>query len=795
MIKRFLIGFGVSLIIVLLSWNVSASQPGELIERGLAMLDRGHASAAIEQFQQAATVYRANGNQEGIIGSQVNESLALQAKGLPLRACQVLLQALSFQDRHICQQRRLDLAALQVQLLVVPTGEVYLSGLLSLGDVLRSLGKLDASTLVLESAQRRATTSLNRQAAIALAAANTQASYAGRLRDRLGRTDNPIEEETLSQQLQQATVQAIALYQQAQTPGASSALLAQVNELRLLASMQQWLRQNSTDSRALSDAIAAALPQSLAQLDTLSFKTLPPIQAVYARLRVAQSLIDLNQPPSRAQELSQAALAQALQLDHERAQSAALGTLARLAQEDEAVRLYRQALNLARSTQSHDLAYQWAWELGQTYRQQKDHSSALRFYQMAVQELDRVRENLLAVSSNFTVSVQDKTESIYREYLSLLFETEQPDLEQAISLSQRLQLVEIENYLECGQFGQLPLNLIQNSLHQSITRLHLLNLDQRLEVIVQQGRTLHHYPVNKQAVLTQVQNLLVNLQDPNFADVPPSVFLPYSQDLYQQLIAPARRQGWLPESGTLVLAMDYSLQSIPVALLHDGNQYLIEQYSLATDLAGAPLPRPMTNFTALIAGVSTSAPSFQNRFQPLPEVETEVRSIQQTTSSEVLLNQKFTVNRLQQQLGIEGFSIVHLTTHGQFSSDPNATFLLAWDQPIGLDKIEQLVQRSQATNSLDLFVLSACQTAKGDRRSPLGIAGVAAQSGAQSTLASLWLVDADSTAKLMAEFYQSLKSGQSRSESLRQAQLHLLSQAVTQHPYYWAPFILVGSWL
>jgi CHAT domain-containing protein len=94
-----------------------------------------------------------------------------------------------------------------------------------------------------------------------------------------------------------------------------------------------------------------------------------------------------------------------------------------------------------------------------------------------------------------------------------------------------------------------------------------------------------------------------------------------------------------------------------------------------------------------------------------------------------------------------------------------------------------------------LLVLSACQTAKGDKRSALGIAGVAVQAGARSTLASLWLVEAKSTAQLMGEFYQGLSHGMSKAEALRQAQLNLLSQPKFQHPYFWSPFVLVGSWL
>jgi CHAT domain-containing protein len=141
------------------------------------------------------------------------------------------------------------------------------------------------------------------------------------------------------------------------------------------------------------------------------------------------------------------------------------------------------------------------------------------------------------------------------------------------------------------------------------------------------------------------------------------------------------------------------------------------------------------------------------------------------------------------------FPIVHITTHGQFSSDPEQTVILAWDRTINVKQMNSLLRNKNSQEVIELLVLSACQTAKGDKRSALGIAGVAAQAGARSTVATLWLVEAESTAKLMDKFYMGLKSGQGKAEALRQAQLSLLSNSKYHHPYYWSPFILVGSWL
>ncbi|MEN8447464.1 MAG: CHAT domain-containing protein, partial [Cyanobacteria bacterium J06555_13] len=133
---------------------------------------------------------------------------------------------------------------------------------------------------------------------------------------------------------------------------------------------------------------------------------------------------------------------------------------------------------------------------------------------------------------------------------------------------------------------------------------------------------------------------------------------------------------------------------------------------------------------------------------------------------------------------------VHISTHGQFSSVPERTFLLAWD---GLINVQKMAQTFQGTGNIDLLVLSACQTAAGDERSTLGLAGLAVQSGAQSAIASLWLVDSTGSSVLMDRFYQALDQGLTNIAALHQAQLTLMQSTDFSHPFYWAPFVLVGG--
>ena len=138
-----------------------------------------------------------------------------------------------------------------------------------------------------------------------------------------------------------------------------------------------------------------------------------------------------------------------------------------------------------------------------------------------------------------------------------------------------------------------------------------------------------------------------------------------------------------------------------------------------------------------------------------------------------------------------------MATHGQFSSRAEDTFLLTWNDRINVKNLDRLLQnRFTQDTPIELLILSACQTAAGDDRAALGLAGVAIRSGARSTVATLWSIQDDSTAKLISQFYRELKTpGASKAEALRKAQLSLLQSEEYQHPFYWSAFILLGNWL
>jgi CHAT domain-containing protein len=184
-------------------------------------------------------------------------------------------------------------------------------------------------------------------------------------------------------------------------------------------------------------------------------------------------------------------------------------------------------------------------------------------------------------------------------------------------------------------------------------------------------------------------------------------------------------------------------------------------------------------------------------FPALAQVPAELGSIQALYGGEVLLDEKFRASTIESELGQREFNVVHVATHGEFSADAEQSFLLTWDGRLGMDRLGQAVGHARFRDRpIELLTLSACETAQGDDRAALGLAGVAIQAGARSALGTLWSVNDVASAEVVGEFYGQLH-GQpvSKAVALQRAQQKLLRDPNSAHPYYWAPFLLIGNWL
>ena len=521
------------------------------------------------------------------------------------------------------------------------------------------------------------------------------------------------------------------------------------------------------------------------------------------RFKFSSAPVDLR----TSAQLLATAVQQARSLGDQRAESYALGYLGALYEQTQNQRdaqdLTQQALMLAQAIQAPDIAYQWQWQLGHLLRTQGDTKGAIAAYTEAVNTLQSLRRDLAATSPNVQFSFQESVEPVYRQLVDLLLQsdqTSQKNLEQARDEIQALQLAELENLLRCSLQVAKPAP-IDREVDPTAAVIYPIILDDRIEVILSSYKQpLRHYSKSlpkEQNIADLLDTLRENLQKPNRAG---PGFLKLSQQVYSWLIEPLEAE--LEKSGvqTLVFVLDGPLRNIPMAALHDGQHYLIEKYAVALSPSLQLLePKPLSGgqLEVLAAGISQNIPGFSA--PALPEVKDELDRISQVTKSKVLRNQEFTSRALENQINSRPFSVVHLATHGQFSSNPDQTYIRAWDNRLNVNQLNTLLRTREQSrpDAIELLVLSACETAKGDKRAALGLAGVAVRAGARSTLATLWQVNDNSTAELMAKFYKTLSnpsdSKVTKAKALQSAQLNLLRRYTA--PFYWAPYVLVGNWL
>ncbi|MBM0745673.1 DUF3856 domain-containing protein (plasmid) [Phormidium sp. CLA17] len=297
-----------------------------------------------------------------------------------------------------------------------------------------------------------------------------------------------------------------------------------------------------------------------------------------------------------------------------------------------------------------------------------------------------------------------------------------------------------------------------------------------------------------------------------------------SSQLYQWLVEPLRAE--LDANGiqNLVFSLDRSTRYIPMAALFDGKQYLVDRFTVSTILTAGltntqdKLSSKIDDDPVLALGLSEKVPNFN----ALPNVLDELNGIVRSGNTGIypglkLLNKEFTTEAFKKLID---HRIVHIATHGQFvPGKPEDSFLVLGNgQPLKIPQIETMTD----LGGIHLVVLSACETAKGGAdKEGIEVSGISyyfLSSGAKSVIASLWLVNDTSTSQLMQQFYKNLATGMSKAEALRQAQQFLLqvgsngtkqtrgdsfklpttdgSKPITRdfsHPYYWAPFILIGN--
>ena len=526
-------------------------------------------------------------------------------------------------------------------------------------------------------------------------------------------------------------------------------------------------------------------------------------------------------------------------------------------------------LAIKTSPDAHDLAFDWEWRLGRLFEEQNDQLAAINAYRRAARHVEAIRQDIPVSYSEGRSSFRETLAPIFLRLADLLMQ--QADREASTGEVQSL-LVESQDIVERLKSSELQdyfrnvcvINQTQ-SLGDDILKetavLYPIILPERMALLVKLDSGYHHVsvPVSSAEIDRTVDTLVGKLLNPNRAEA----YRREAQKVYSWLVEPVEQLLAESNVNTLFFVPDGALRRVPLAVLWDGSQHLVEKYAIAsapglTLLNAEPFSTVQPN--TLLAGVSTPGkvldevdplivagfvdgyrerksrglvkrklptkkvnptnsteapettesaeiaeptvpgpPTSEERLEAfrLPAVKDEVESLAQVVPSTLLLDESFALDRFRKEITEGSHRVVHVASHGYFGGTAEDSWLMAHDELLDMNELSQLFKPKEfADQPIELLILSACQTAEGNDRAPLGLSGVALTSGARSVLGTLWVVADEATSELMKTFYAELGSaGNSKAQALRKAQLATLGNEEFAHPFFWAPFILIGSWL
>ena len=466
----------------------------------------------------------------------------------------------------------------------------------------------------------------------------------------------------------------------------------------------------------------------------------------------------------------------------------------------QASRLTRQALLQARQASAPDIAFRLEWQQARIDRTLGNDDAALQSFRRSISTLQSVRQNIPVEYRNGKSSFQDTFGSLYVQFADLLLRRAGHDpraaaliLEARTGLEE-LKKAELQDYFRdsCITDFEAKQRGIE-ALAPDTAVVYPVVLPDRLALLVSVGADVRQVvvPIAEPRLRAEVEQFRLLLERRSTNE-----FLAPARRLHDLIFRPV--DALLAGRGvnTLVIVPDGVLRTIPLAALHDGTRFLVERYALAT-VPGLQLvdPRPLVGETprTLAAGLSQS----RQGFPALPAVAAELEDVRRLQGGVLLLDSAFTRRNFARQLRNEDFGVVHIASHGQFGSDPSQNFVLTYDGRLNMDDLEENMKLARFRDpGIELLVLSACQTAAGDDRAALGLAGLAIKAGARSALATLWSVSDQASGLLVVDFYERLRGGAgSKARALQQAQRNMLADPLLSHPAYWAPFLLIGNWL
>jgi CHAT domain-containing protein len=564
----------------------------------------------------------------------------------------------------------------------------------------------------------------------------------------------------------------------------------------------------------------AALDDAFARLD----RSAPSQHAAFALVGVGVGYRELRAAaPDQAGDLLLRA-GQALDrardragsLGNRRTLSYALGYLGALYEDerryDEALRLTEEAILAAQQASAPESLYRWHWQAGRLHRKMGSGDEALVAYRAAAQQVTGMRPELAVRYGEPTGSFRESTGPLFLELVDLLLRQAgavqaggaggiaDPDgtvralLGEARETIEVLKVAELRDYFRDDCVDIALSRVVQlDVVSPTAAVVYPIMLADRTELLVTLPSGLRRFtvPVGEPALTQEVRQFRRMLERRTTRQ-----YLRHARQLYDWLIRPLQAELAEAKIDSLIFVPDGALRTIPMGALHDGQHFLVEQYALAIT-PGLKLtdPRPLDRKRPRILAVGVT--EAVQGFPPLPEVEAELVALREVFGGTTLLNAKFSVANIERELRTGAYTIVHIASHGEFGGDVDKTFLLAFDGKLTIDRLDQLIGLFKFRDEpLELLTLSACDTAEGDDRAALGLAGVAVKAGARSAVATLWSVNDEASAELVADFYRELKRPEvSRAAALQRAQVKLLADPRYHHPGFWSPFLLINNWL
>ena len=580
------------------------------------------------------------------------------------------------------------------------------------------------------------------------------------------------------------------------------AATSQVNAARVSMSLKQYRESKQRLDQAAD--ILRGLEPSHEQIS--AFIT---VGLTYAKLRAF--LVELNRDLTLAsfQTLHNGARA-ADQLGDHRASSFAWGYLGKLYEDEhryeEALGVTQQAILMGRQAAAPEALYRWHWQAGRLLKGLGRPKEAIDSYRQAIVAVQSIRPEVSAALAEDQpdASFRETVGAVYFELADLLLRGSERDtdpqhqeavLREARDTVELFKVAELQDYFQddCVQAARSHATGLE-LVSKTAAVIYPIILQDRLEILVSlpSGMVRKTVPVGAEVLTEEIRAFRNFLEKRSTRE-----YLSHAKKLYEWLIQPIEPLWADAGIDTLVIVPDGALRTIPLAALHDGTQFLIKKYAVATT-PGVTLtdPRPLDRkgIKLLSVGITEAVQDFP----ALPHVSREVETIHRLYGGTILLNKQFMMSRVEEELKAHPYSVMHIASHGQFQSEGKDTFLLAYDGKMTMDRLEEYVGMLRFREEpLALITLSACETAAGDDRAALGLAGVAIKAGARSALASLWFLDDQASSKLVTEFYQQLHddSVASTAMALQRAQMKFLEHPEYNHPAYWAAFLLLNNWL